>query len=204
MSEGNVPIDPVRLGEVTFRGPTVDDPEVLLRTPPEIRALLSGANGFILFHGGLHVRGACREPAWHSLRAAWEGSNAFHRLYNSVEVEDVPFAQDCMGDQFLLRDGGVLRLSAETDDIEDLAMTLQGFLDAIPHDAEKFLGFNRKRKLEPGQLFNAYPPFCMKESAGASLKALSAEDVIGWHADLARQIRDLPEGAKINIRVIND
>lgn len=195
MAEGFVSLDPDRVGEVTYRGPAIDDPEILHRSPSAIRALLSRANGFILYHGGLHVRGACTEPPWHSLRTAWDSDQAFHRLYTAVEARDVPFAQDCMGDQFLLRDGGVWRLSAETDEIDNLGMTIERFFEAVRQDAEELLDFNRDQRLEPGQLYNAYPPFCMNESGrGRSLRAMSAKDVIGWHADLARQIRSLPDG----------
>ena len=195
-------LDPDRIGKVTYRGQAADDQEILLRTPAVIRSLLAKANGFILFHGGLHVRGACKEPSWHSLRTAWEGEQAFHHLYSTVEADDVPFGQDCMGDQFLLRDDRVWRLSAETDEIEDCGLSLGGFLEEVRRNPEDFLSFNPNQRLRPGQLINAYPPFCMAQSGkDASLKAIAAEDVIGFHADLARQIRGLPDGAEIKIRV---
>src|SRR3954470_21513558 len=63
----------MRLEDVTFVGPPIDDPEVLGLLPPELAGLLAGQNGFVQFRGGLHVRGACRGPAWHSLREAWLG-----------------------------------------------------------------------------------------------------------------------------------
>ena len=83
--------------------------------------ILSDANGFILHEGALHVRGVSFAPEWHSLRAAWRGPSAFHTLYESVLSTDIPFAQDQVGDQFLLRDGRVLRVSAETGEVDALA-----------------------------------------------------------------------------------
>ena len=53
-----------------YVGPPIDDPEMLERLPSEYRSLLAQANGYVAFHGGLHVRGACLIPEWHSLRAA--------------------------------------------------------------------------------------------------------------------------------------
>src|SRR4051812_2832298 len=99
----------MRLDHTTYVGPPIDDGEVLNRLPADLARLLHEVNGFIAFEGGLHVRGACHRPAWHSLRNAWVGEDAFHRLYDGVQTEDVPFAEDCMGDQFLLREGRVWR-----------------------------------------------------------------------------------------------
>src|SRR3954453_4788104 len=110
----------MRLEDVTFVGPPIDDPEVLGLLPPELAGLLAGQNGFVQFRGGLHVRGACRGPAWHSLREAWLGEGSFHRHYPEVRPGDVPFAEDCLGDQFLLREGRVWRLAGETGEVVPL------------------------------------------------------------------------------------
>jgi hypothetical protein len=113
---------------VTYVGPPIDDADILARVPSDLADRLRQANGFIWFGGGLHVRGACREPAWHSLRAAWEGDAALHVLYPTVQVDDVPFAEDCVGDQFLIRGGTVWKLAAETGDVEDLGGRTGGLL----------------------------------------------------------------------------
>jgi hypothetical protein len=42
---------------------------------------------------------------------------------------DVPFVQETTGDQFVLRDGSVHRLSAETDELDALGLSLEEFLD---------------------------------------------------------------------------
>ena len=101
----------MELCDFTFEGPPIDDREVFDRLPQPLRRLLEDTNGFVRYGGGLHVRGACTGPEWHSLRRAWSGEAAFHRLYDGIEETDIPFAQDCLGDQFLLRDDKVLRLS---------------------------------------------------------------------------------------------
>src|SRR5437763_1751021 len=59
-----------------YVGPPVDDPAILDRLPGEYRALLARANGYVAYHGGLHLRGACFAPEWHSLRAAWDGARS--------------------------------------------------------------------------------------------------------------------------------
>jgi hypothetical protein len=88
----------LNLKYVSFRGPPADDPKTLARLPADDRYLLGEANGFVMIDGSLHVRRACLQPPWHSLRVAWEGEFALHSLYPAIRPEDVAFGQDCMGD----------------------------------------------------------------------------------------------------------
>jgi hypothetical protein len=179
------------------------------RLSPAHRALLTHLNGVVAFSGGLHIRGACREPAWHSLRTAWGGSLALHTLFRAVRQSDVPFAEDAVGDQFLLRDGVVQRLEGETGEMVSLDLELTEFLEACPADPIGFLQLAPLQRfvrdggrLEPGQLLDVYPPFCTAESgAGVSLRAISAAERIGWLADFDAQIQGLPDGTSVQIRI---
>jgi hypothetical protein len=192
------------IGKVTFAGSAVDDPEILSLLPDELTSLLRDTNGFVLFHGGLHVRGAVCSPAWHSIRAMMEGEEALHKQYASVMQTDIPFAEDCVGDQFLLRVGEVWSLRAETGDIEKTAGSLSMFWAAIAKDPFEALNFNPDLRLEPGQLFHAYPPFCTKESkGGVKLKPVPALELIRFHADFAKQLAALPDGTSINVKVVD-
>lgn len=201
----------MQLEHVTYTGPPLDDGDLLDRLPANLAGLLRQINGFIQFHGGLHVRGACREPDWHSLRDAWDGEAAFWRLYPEVRQADVPFAEDCMGDQFVLRDAVVHKLSAETGDAESLGVGLREFFEAVAADPVEYLSLHPLLQhqqdgggLEPGQLLAAFPPFCTKESAdGVSLAAIQAGERRRFLADLAAQLREVPEGGKIDCRVMD-
>jgi len=187
---------------ITWKGESIEDIEILRELPVELVRVLSDTNGFILHEGAVHVRGACFTPEWHSLRAAWRGPKAFHILYDDVRPSDIPFAQDQVGDQFLIRETVVLRLSAETGEIERLAESLPDFLSRVGSDIEGFLNVGLGQRMQPGQLLHAYPPFCFRESgAGASLAPLPAFEVILFHADLARQIRDTPDGGQVEFKL---
>lgn len=191
-----------------YIGPPIDDPAMLERVPATLRDLLARANGYVAYDGGLHVRGACLAPAWHALREAWDGPDAYHRLYPALSARDIPFAEDALGDQLLLRDDVVHRLSAETGELDSLGLDLADFDAAVREDPvgvlslaplERFLA--EGGRLEPGQLLDVYPPFCMAPSEGVdvSLRAIAAADRKRWLASLARQIRTLPEGAAVEI-----
>lgn len=198
----------MELRGITWSGPDPDDAQILGELPHELRGVLSAINGFVLFGGAMHVRGALHEPDWHSMRAHWRGPVALAALYPAVDADDVPFAQDCVGDQFLLRDGSVVRLCAETGDVEPLGMSLAEFLERACADPTEFLGAhpliqhrNDGGELQPGMLLHAYPPFCIQGSAaGVSLRAVPAVELIRAHALLARQLASVPDGTRVRIR----
>jgi hypothetical protein len=162
-------------------GPAIDDRGTLLALPADLRALLESRNGFIAHHGGLHVRGACREPRWHSLRYWWRGDDAIHRLFTAVDATDVPFAQDAFGNQFLLRDGDVHRLVPREGMLERLGMGLGGFLHAAERDPEGFLSLMPLSRfvadggtLRPGEL--------LEIRADRIPRAVPAADLLEAHA----------------------
>jgi hypothetical protein len=163
---------------LSWVGPGIDDRGTLQALPADLRALLESRNGFIAHHGGLHVRGACREPRWHSLGYWWRGDDALHRLFTAVHATDIPFAQDASGNQFLLRDAEVHRLVTREGVLERLGMGLGGFLHAAEHDAEGFLSLMALSrfvaeggKLHPGELLDV--------RAGHVPRAVPAADLIG-------------------------
>ena len=188
----------VDLPGVTFAGPTPDDHEVLAQLPAVLRELLADSNGFVAYGGGLHVRGACHEPEWHSLRAAWWGERALHRTYDAVAENDVPFAEDAVGDQWLLRGDDVVQLAAETGNLESLGFGLVGFLRDARREPVEVLGLHPLMqfaddggRLEPGQLLQVYPPFCTAEAAnGVRLDAVPAAERLHFLAELAPQMPD--------------
>lgn len=199
----------LELPHLTYSGPAIDDAEILARVPEPLRDALRERNGCIAYRGGLHVRGACIEPVWHSLRAAWEGPMALHALYEEVLESDVPFAEDGLGDQYLLRGEEVWHLWAETGEIERKAVSLDAFMaDVLERGSEVLslepvLAFlDAGQELKPGQLLMAYPPFCVSQSdQGVTLTAVSTADRREFLATIARQIHGLPDGAEVQFKV---
>ena len=191
----------MNFSNVTWRGGGIEDIQLFTKLPAELAAVLKETNGFILHSGAFHLRGAVLTPEWHSLGAALNGAHAFHRLYGSVLESDIPFGQDQLGDQFILREGSIFRLVAETGEIEFISHSLSQFLIAVAENIEAFLNVGLNHKLEPGQLLHAYPPFVTKEAAhGVSLKPCEATELIRFHAEIARQIAELPDGTQISIK----
>src|SRR6266403_2250585 len=179
---------------ITWQGESIDDVEILTELPEDLVNLLADTNCFIFHEGAFHVRGAALTPEWHSIRSAWRGDKSFQSLYASVLSDDIPFAQDQFGDQFLIRGGKIIRLLAEMGKVEPVADNLEEFLGRVCADIEGFLNVTTTRyPLKPGQLLHAYPPFCFQESgASASINAAPAHEVIRGNAEIARVLRDVP------------
>jgi hypothetical protein len=197
------------LKDVTYEGPPIDDQETFDRLPADLRNLLKQLNGFIQFGGGLHVRGACVEPTWHAIREAMTGEFALHEHYPGVLPTDVPFAQDAIGDQYLLRDGIVHWLYAETGDIESLRIGLIEFLEAAQANPDEYLALQLLRQflasggtLQPGELLHVYPPLCTVEArSGVSVTAVPAAERLAFLRQFAEQVRGASEGGQIEMRV---
>jgi hypothetical protein len=193
--------------DVTYTGPPFDDAELLNELPPELAALLLEENGFIALRGGLHIRGASHEPSWHSLRAAWLGADGAASRYPTVRATDIPFGQDALGDQFLLREGIVHRLVGDTGQIESLEVSLTEFLARAAADPIEYLNLQplvrfeqTGQHLSPGQLLNVYPPYALDTATERSFRAISADEHLRYLARFAEEIRDLPEGTRVQIK----
>ena len=197
------------LPHLTYPGAPLDDPDILAEVPAELAALLRARNGCVAYQGALHVRGACRDPAWHSLRQAWHGPDALHRLFEEVAAADVPFAEDAFGDQFLLREGRVVRLSGELGEVTELAAGLPEFFADVLREPAQVLDYAPLLQLlaagtevRPGQLVAAYPPFSLRaDGAERDLRPVDALDRRRFLAHLARQLHGMPEGAEVRLEV---
>lgn len=195
--------------EISWAGPPIDDQQTLKKLPSDLASLLKLVNGFIQFGGAIHIRGVSKLPEWHSIRHAWESTDAFHRHYRSVKKTDIPFAQSALGDQYFIRNDVVHQLDAECDEIESLDIDLKTFLEEVQSDPNGVLNLEPLEEfwghgglLEPGQLLSVMPPFVLAQAdTKYSYRAISALDRLRFLADFAKQIRDLPDGAAISFKV---
>lgn len=184
---------------VVYKGGEISEVEILGKLPASLRDFLQKTNGLTAFDGGLHIRGIVNSPHWHSLQKVWFGDFSLHTMFSNLKEGDIPFGQNCLGDQFVLRDETVWQLSAEIDELENLSLNLEEFLtktNANPVDfllLEPLLKFTEEGgKLEKRELLSVYPSFCTEESAeGVSFKAVPMFDRLGFLADFARQINSL-------------
>jgi hypothetical protein len=200
----------MNLNGITYRGSELDpQSDILNKLPDDLTGVLKQINGFIQFGGALHVRGVCETPAWHSIAEVMFGPDALYRSYDAIEATDVPFAQDCVADQFLLRGGIVHKLASETGTVDCLSLSLRQFFLEVEANPVEFLQMHplmRFRKdggaLQPGQVLGVWPPFCTKEAAnGVSLRAIGAAGALAFLADFSRQVGNVADGQVIRIQL---
>lgn len=200
----------MELSNITFAGPEYKEGfEIESLLPDNLVSILKQINGFIQFSGGLHVRGICKEPKWHSIEYALNGKSSIHALFDEVKETDIPFAQDCVADQYLLRNGEVIKLHSETGEIEALNFGLASFFAEVSGNPIEFLGLeplmqlhNENIALNPGQVIHVYPPFCTKQASnGVSLKPVDALEAHSYLAKSSSQIGSMPDGEVIKFNV---
>lgn len=205
----HLPTLALELPGATFVGPAMNDMSLAEQVPLDLFAVLVDVNGFVVFEGAFHLRGICAGPEWHSLDEAWRGDRAIHRQFPAVERSDIPFAQDALGNQFLLRDESVWLLAAETAELRPLELDFQDLLRSFIERPDDLLPTDMIRQFEsggellhPGQLLSVYPPLCAQESAaGVSLLAVPALERIAFLSEFAAQIAGSANGARIRIVV---
>lgn len=191
---------------ILYTGGELTDLVTFARLPVYLQTFLREQNGVVAYFGGLHIRGCVAEPTWHSLNVAWHGEAAFWRTYDEVLEADIPFGQDCVGNQFLLRGDAVFLLDTETGELADLEVDFKHFLfgaEKYPLDAlgmEPLRGFQQQGGvLRPGQLLSVYPPVCIATKAKPKVQPQPVAERINWLADFYRQIKDLPSGQSIRL-----
>ena len=201
----------MNLEHITYTGSEFDESsKIIEKLPDNLVSLLKQINGFIQYGGGLHLRGVCNEPEWHSIENMMIGPFSLHNSYPAITDTDIPFAEDCVGDQFLLRNRNVIKLFSETGEVEEYGFGLATFLDNASENPVEFLGMepllqlqNEGGGLEPSELIHVYPPFCTKEAEnGVSLRAVSSSEVLLYLADFSKQISGLGEGEQIEVKLV--
>lgn len=193
----------MNLRDTIYIGGEIDDQETYDIIPEFLRAFYKEHNGFIAYKGGLHVRGCVLSPSWHSLGYVWHGSSKLADLFECVKPDDIPFAQDCFGDQYLIRENEIIRLLSETADLEFLEVDFNGFIKRAMENPADYLNIGNLDALniQPGLLLSVVPPFCFKSESERSFKLTDAEERIRFLSDLSKQIKDLPDGTGIQMKI---
>lgn len=196
---------------VTYTCSQIEDSQLFDELPDCLQEFYQDLNGLVAFNGGLHIRGCVIEPKWHSLREAWLGEDALHTRYESLDEDDIPFAQDCLGEQYILRGDLVFRLNAELDELEDLELFFEDFIEICIEDPVDFLELhpllqflNEEKTLKPGELLNVYPPFCLEHiSEEYQLKAVPIDIQLDYLVSIANKTRNVLDFRDLIIPKIN-
>ncbi len=185
---------------IIYTGHEIDDLDTFNMLPKYIRDFYIKNNGFILGNGVVHIRGCVKKPIWHSLKEIWYGKDKLSNLYDSIQLNDIPIAQDCFGDQFFLRNNTMYLLKSEFDEIEtfncDFLEFMEQIYDLTPEEID--LKNSHGIKLKPGQLINVDPPLVFDSPIGYSFKAIKAIDQIKNLSKLSKILKKRIDKELIN------
>lgn len=115
------------------------------------------------------------------------------------------FGLDTFGDIFLLLGEGVARLSTETSAVDEFWPSIEAWLSELKDDPDTMVGrgFLLNWQSQNGDLKNGHRlapkmPFIFGGSYDLeNIVSLPIQEILGFRAHIARQIRDLPDGSRI-------
>jgi hypothetical protein len=194
-------------GPVHFRTGILDSAGKLGR---ELADFLARKNGFYSFESALHVFPACRERGVMDLEQ-WNDPTLWIEHYDDMARGIVFFAEGIFADQFGIRGREIVRFKAETGLSEPVAGSLEEWANLILEDYAYQSGWpfahdwqEEHGALRCGERLVATIPFVMGGDFKVSnFYALDAVEAMRFHGDLAVQIRDLPDGTKIKLEVVD-
>jgi len=184
----------MELKGITFKGEEVEDQTTFDELPEDLQNFYSQINGLTAYQGGIHFRGCAKEPEWGSLHRYWKGDAALYKSYPALTQEDIPFAQDCLGDQFFWRNGNIWALNTETATVEDLEMEFDEFIGEVVENPVEFLSLepllhfmDDGNELDPGELLHCEPALTIDvpEDTEYAVTALDIDDRLRWLKDFS-------------------
>lgn len=178
--------------------------------PAELGELLTLSNGFFAFESALHVLPSAPVPEGTMSVQLWNDTDLWRVGYGSLAHGLFFFAEDVFGAQFALGESGVVTFDPETGNVADMASTLEGWADRLLQDYEMLTGFplahawqQRHGQLAATKRLLPKRPFVLGgEFTLENLYALDAVEGMRLRAELAAQIRTLPEGAPVKFKIV--
>jgi len=173
----------------------------------ELESLLRTRNGFFAFESALHVRHVGRSSRCRSLDR-WNDRRGWIVEYD-FDLDDVLFfAEDIFGEQFGIQGHYIVRFDPETAQVEVVADHLQEWARLMLDDRDVQTGFPlahawqcQHGAISEGRRLAPRVPFvCGGEYIVDNLVSIEEAESMRWRAQIANQIRDVPDGGTIEIR----
>lgn len=174
-----------------------------------LQALLERRNGFYAFESALHVRGTCSVSGELGLDE-WNSLGGWRSGYGELADECLFFGADLFGQQFCIHQEAVYRFDAETGGKEYFGASIEDWAGAILDDFEAQTGWplahewqRQHGKLPQGTRLVPVTPFVLGgEFAVGNLRPVPSQEAMRFYADLAIQLRNVPDGAQVRLRVM--
>lgn len=175
----------------------------------ELLSMLRKRNGFYALESALHVFSSHPSKQEFGLDQ-WNENSLWRAHYKGMADGCLFFAEDVFGGQFCVKDSKVYTFDPETGALDYLADDIEGWARAIVSDYEVLTGYPlahqwqerngqvpAKKRLLPKIPFLVGGEFVLE-----NLYLADAVEGMKFRADIANQIKDLPDGAKIKFDLV--
>ena len=165
-------------------------------------------NGVYLFESALHVFPLCNHSD-HIGFHAWNALETWKREYDGVVDHIAFFAEDIFGEQFGIASNAIVSFNPESGQVMEMCRTLEDWACDVLAGYELLTGYpfahEWQQQFGPigkGMRLAPKTPFIFGgEYALSNLYAADALKLMRFRADIFRQIRDLPDGARVKMTV---
>lgn len=174
--------------------------------------MLSVKNGFYAFEGALHVRPWISIPINENVVGlqAWNEGTLWRDWFQSETNGLFFFGEDIFGGQFALRGEEVVSFEPETGDIEVIASSLEEWAAEILLNYVRLTGYSvahswqlKNGPISVGRRLLPKIPFVLGgEYEDGNLYAVDAVKGMRYRGELWEQLRSLPDGAQVRLKVL--
>lgn len=165
-------------------------------------------NGGFFFNRSLHLYGLTSRYSYHNL---FEVNKSLEKYFGSSFSGLLAFGQDVLGNQFCFSSKGVLFFNIETTEVEILASDFDKWLKVLGSDLDYLTGetFSKRWGSKEGLLEYGYRlcpkmPFVIGgQYEVENFYSQPFPNYLDINANIANQIKNLPEGAQVKLKTIN-
>lgn len=175
-----------------------------------LNELLQRRNGFWAFEQALHIFPAATHPINDYDLISWNSNNLWKNCYEDMSEGLIFFGEDIFGSQFAISENCICRFDPETGQVEEIAADLEDWAGQIIQEYEVETGYPIANSWQ--QIYGSLPPkhrlvpkipFVLGgEYVLENLYLANAVEGMKVRANLALQIRDLPDGSSIEFKIV--
>lgn len=178
-----------------------------LRCPNKLKALLEMRNGFIAFESALVVFPTRKSKGVPGI-LEWNDLNGWRNVYQDVvSPEDLCFAHDLFGGQFVITKSGVIHMDPETGHVMPYADSIEGWaerlLDHYAEDTAWGLGHEWQMihgSLPPHMRLLPKLPFVLGgEYEVENLIAVECHEAMNYWGQLYNAIKGVSDGEVVTL-----
>jgi hypothetical protein len=174
--------------------------------------MLSAKNGFYAFEGALHVLPWIDSPTQDHVLGlqAWNEKKLWRDWYQGITDGLFFFAEDVFGGQFAVRGNEIVSFEPETGEIEVLALSFDQWAAEVMRDYVRLTGYSLAHSwqlvngpIPIGKRLLPKIPFILGgQYVDNNLYAVDAVKGMRYRGEVWGQLRDLPEGAQVRLKVL--